>query len=67
MDEDKHKRMQPKEVYLSRTEYYNTYPLLVFRKHIDQEERRHKFIVYLKNKQARRRRNLRLLVPSDDR
>jgi hypothetical protein len=42
MDKEKQKRMQPNEVYLSRTEYYYNSPLWVFRKHIDQEERRRK-------------------------
>jgi hypothetical protein len=43
IEEDKHKGMEPKDFYLSRTEYQD-YPLGVFRKHIDQEERCRKFI-----------------------
>jgi hypothetical protein len=49
MNEDTHKRMQPKEVYLSRMEYFHNYPLRVFLKRSDQEERRRKFIVYFGN------------------
>jgi hypothetical protein len=50
MDEDKHKSMKPMELYNSREEYYDNYKLLVFRKHIDQEERRRKFLVYWASK-----------------
>ena len=46
MNEDKHKTMRPNELYNSRTEYTNNYPLTVFRKHIDQEERRRKMLSY---------------------
>jgi hypothetical protein len=34
--------MKPQDLYQSRPEYYNNYPLSVLRKHIDQEVRRQK-------------------------
>jgi hypothetical protein len=46
MDENKHKNMKPMELYNTREEYYDNYKLVVFRKHIDQEERCRKFLVY---------------------
>jgi hypothetical protein len=46
MDHDAHKNVTPKELYRSRQEFYNNYPLTVFRKHIDQEERRRKYFEY---------------------
>jgi len=49
----KHQEMCPKELYYSREEYYSSYPLGVFRKHIDQEKRRLKFIAYLNAKEEK--------------
>jgi hypothetical protein len=40
--EGRHNSMKPQDLYQSRPEYYNNYPLSVFRKHIDQEVRRQK-------------------------
>ena len=44
MDERKHKTMKPQQLYQSRKEYYDNYPLTVFREHIYQEEKRRKFM-----------------------
>lgn len=44
MDESKHKTMKPQQLYQSRKEYYDNYPLTVFREHIYQEEKRRKFM-----------------------
>jgi hypothetical protein len=52
MDEEKHRTLKPRELYMTRQQYHDNYPLKVFRGHIDQEERRRKYIVYLKKKQA---------------
>jgi len=41
--------MTPKQLFESRQEY-KLYPLKVFRKHIYQEEKRRKFMVYLESK-----------------
>lgn len=38
----RHTTMRPQDLYQSRPEYYNNYPLSVLRKHIDQEVRRQK-------------------------
>ena len=46
MDAGKHKHMEPIELYHSRKVYYDNYPLIVSRKHIDQEERHRKFLAY---------------------
>jgi hypothetical protein len=48
MDDGKHESMKPIELYRSREEYYDNYPLTVFRtgRHIDQEERRRKMLAY---------------------
>ena len=46
MDEGKHKSMKPFELYQSRKEYYDKYLLVVFRGHIDHEERCRKFLAY---------------------
>jgi hypothetical protein len=54
MDEGKHHTMRPRDLYQTRPQYYENYPLTVFRGHIDQEERRRKYIVFLKKKQAGR-------------
>jgi hypothetical protein len=45
MDEGKNTSVTPLEFYQSRNEYKN-YPLTVFRKHIDQEERRRKYVAH---------------------
>lgn len=50
MDQGKHKKAKPLELYTSRKEYFESYPLRVFRGHIDQEERRRKFVAYLQQK-----------------
>jgi hypothetical protein len=54
MDEGKHHTMRPRDLYQTRPQYYEKYPLTVFRGHIDQEERRRKYFVFLKKKQAGR-------------
>jgi hypothetical protein len=54
MDEGKHHTMRPRDLYQTRPQYYENYPLTVFRGHIDQEERRRKYFVFLKKKQAGR-------------
>ncbi len=46
MDVGKHTTMTPFDLYCSRSEYSDNYPLTVFRKHIDQEERRRKMLSY---------------------
>ena len=46
MDEGKHENMKPIDLYQTREEYYDNFPLKVFRKHIDQEKRRRKFLAY---------------------
>jgi hypothetical protein len=56
MDEKKHRTVKPRELYLTRQQYHDNYSLKVFRGHIDQEERRRKYIVYLKKKQAEQER-----------
>lgn len=38
--DNKHKTMTPKDLHKSRSDYFDNYPLSVFRKHIDQEVRR---------------------------
>jgi hypothetical protein len=53
MDEGKHQRMKPRELYQTRQQYYGNYPLTVFRGHIGQEEKRRKYIIYLQNKEGR--------------
>ena len=50
MDAGKHKIMKPQELYNSRKEFSNNYPLKVFQKHIDQEERRRKMLAYYATK-----------------
>ena len=40
--------MKPINLYKSQKEYYNSYLLLVFQKHINQEEWRRKYLAYLK-------------------
>jgi hypothetical protein len=54
MDEKKHQTMAPRELYLTRNQYHENYPLRVFRGHIDQEDRRQKYITYLKKKQQKK-------------
>jgi hypothetical protein len=44
MDEGNHKKMKPELLYNTRKEYYENYPLKVFREHIHQEDRRRKFL-----------------------
>ena len=46
MDAGKHKHMKLIELYQSRKKYCDNYLLIVFWKHIDQEERHHKFLAY---------------------
>ena len=50
MDENKHKTIKPKALWKSQKVYCENYPLDVFRRHIDQEERRRKYIFYLQQK-----------------
>jgi hypothetical protein len=45
---------KPVDLYRSRAEYYNNYPLVVFRGHIDQEVRRLKYNAYLKAKKKKK-------------
>ena len=52
MDNKKHEVMKPKKLHQSRKEYYENYPLSVFRGHIYQEEKSRKFMAYWKAKQA---------------
>ena len=55
MDEGKHTTMTPFDLYCSRSEYSDHYPLKVSRKHIDQEERPRKMLAQYttkKNKQS---------------
>jgi hypothetical protein len=47
--EGKYPAMMPKELWLTRPEYYDAYPLEVFRKHIHQEIRTQKWHAYLKD------------------
>ena len=44
VDEQNHETMTPIQLYRSRPEYYENYPLLVFQKHIYQEVRLRKFV-----------------------
>jgi hypothetical protein len=53
MDEGKHKAMKPQLLYNARKEYYEHYPLKVFREHIYQEEKRRKFLVQYRSHQKR--------------
>jgi hypothetical protein len=55
MDSNQHKIMRPKELYSTRKEYYETFSLAVFRKHIDQEERRRKFLAQYQSKKKRKK------------
>jgi hypothetical protein len=50
MDDGKDKRMKPIDLYRSRREYNENYTLDVFRKHIDQEQRRRKMLAYYATK-----------------
>jgi hypothetical protein len=50
MDDGKHNRMKPMDLYNSREEYYANYPLAVFRGHINQEDKRRKYIAYRSSK-----------------
>ncbi len=52
MDAGTHLTMKPRELYKTRKEYYENYPLNVFRGHIEQEHRGRNFINYLKKKTA---------------
>jgi hypothetical protein len=51
INDGKYPNMVPKELWLTRPEYYDVYPLEVFRKHIHQEIRTQKWHAYLKAKQ----------------
>jgi hypothetical protein len=53
MDTNQHKIMRPKELYSSRKEYHENFALVVFRKHIDREERRRKFLAQYQNKESK--------------
>jgi hypothetical protein len=44
MDAGEHKKKKPELLYNARKEYYENYPLKVFREHIYQEEKRRKFL-----------------------
>lgn len=54
MDEGKNKTLKPIDLHQSRKEY-KLYPLTVFRKHIDQEERRRKYIAYCRARAAKKK------------
>jgi hypothetical protein len=45
VDDQKHKTVKPIELYKSRPEYYEHYPLEIFRNHIYQEVRLRKFVL----------------------
>jgi hypothetical protein len=47
IDNEWHTIYEPKELWLTRPEYYNVYPLEIFRKHIHQEVRSRKFLVWV--------------------
>jgi hypothetical protein len=53
MDEGKHKTMKPQLLYNMRNEYYENYPLKIFREHIYQEEKRRKFLAIRLSAQIR--------------
>ena len=55
MDAGLHNIMKPKDLYQTRVEYNNNYPLFVFRKHIYQEEQRRKFLAHYYAKQQKKR------------
>jgi hypothetical protein len=50
MDDGKDKSMKPIDLYQSRKEYSENYTLSVFRKHIDQEQRRRKMLAHYATK-----------------
>jgi hypothetical protein len=50
MDDGKDKSLKPIDLYQSRKEYSENYTLSVFRKHIDQEQRRRKMLAYYATK-----------------
>jgi hypothetical protein len=54
MDAGLHNMMKPKDLYVTRVEYSNSYPLFVFRKHIYQEEQRRKFLAHYYAKQQQK-------------
>jgi hypothetical protein len=49
MDAGRHNTNTPKELYNSRLEY-GYYSRQVIRKHVNQEDRKHKFVHYLQSK-----------------
>jgi hypothetical protein len=53
MDADQHRIMSPKSLFLARKEYHDNFSLVVFRKHIYQEERRRKFLAQLRSKKSK--------------
>jgi len=63
IDKGKQDSMEPKDLYKTRIEYQD-YPLEVFRKHIQQEVKRHKFTriakIRLKRRRTRRQRTRRV-------
>lgn len=52
INDNKHLLMKPMQLYNSRPEYHSKLQLTVFRKHIEQEVRRRKFIAYLQKKES---------------
>lgn len=54
IDCGKHKAMKPKELWSSRAEYYNNFPLDIFTKHIHQEIKSRKYLAYLKDKASKK-------------
>jgi hypothetical protein len=57
MDDDKHKRMKPEMLHITRAQYRH-YPLTVFRLHIDQEVRARKYLAYHRAKKNKQLLNL---------
>jgi hypothetical protein len=45
VDDNKHITMKPRQLYNTRAEYYDNYPLQVFRDHIYQEVKLRKFVL----------------------
>jgi hypothetical protein len=50
MDDGKDKSMKPIDLYKSRKEYNENYPLVVLWKHINQEQRQRKMLAYYATK-----------------
>jgi hypothetical protein len=56
IDNKFHLVMEPNALYNTRHEYKDNFSLTVFRKHIDQEVRRRKFISYLEDKDTKNKK-----------